>query len=315
MPASSTAATLARLETGRAPPARPAGRRPRAARRELPGLAPVGSATASPLRPGVSGQDHLQGAAAHGRRLPTQNVNQRPQARGGMGGLAMRFAQALAETPSEPDRRGASLALPPQRRCHPLGDHQHRRGWRLVQDRHLHQHLRRRTTRSRPSSWRPSRQPRPVKLNKTKQERLLTLPRMQKASPPTHLIRSKNGDYLRGRVVEDGRPRRSRSRSGSRTRTLPRDRISRIIWLHADELDPSKKPPRRPRASRPACRPSATTASASRSRPSSSPATTLSGKSDVLGDMPRPRRRGGPALDRRRHRSGRRAARRTGSGS
>ena len=23
---------------------------------------------------------------------------------------------------------------------------------------------------------------------------------------------------------------------------VPRDRISRIIWLHADELDPSKKP-------------------------------------------------------------------------
>ena len=27
------------------------------------------------------------------------------------------------------------------------------------------------------------------------------------------------------------------------TREVPRDRISRIIWLHADELDESKKPP------------------------------------------------------------------------
>jgi len=80
-----------------------------------------------------------------------------------------------------------------------------------------------------------------VQLTKTKQNRLLTLPRMQKASPPTHLIRSKNGDYLRGRV------------SGMDDKTLhvevrldekdvPRERISRIIWLHADELDPSKKP-------------------------------------------------------------------------
>ncbi len=39
-----------------------------------------------------------------------------------------------------------------------------------------------------------------VVLTKSKRERLLTLPRMQKADPPTHLIRSKNGDYLRGRV-------------------------------------------------------------------------------------------------------------------
>ena len=27
------------------------------------------------------------------------------------------------------------------------------------------------------------------------------------------------------------------------TKEIPRDRISRIIWLHADELDPTKKPP------------------------------------------------------------------------
>ena len=26
------------------------------------------------------------------------------------------------------------------------------------------------------------------------------------------------------------------------SKDVPRDRISRIIWLHADELDPSKKP-------------------------------------------------------------------------
>ncbi len=80
-----------------------------------------------------------------------------------------------------------------------------------------------------------------VRLSKTKRERLLTLPRMQKASPPTHLIRSKNGDYLRGRVVlMDGA--RLTVESHLENKDLPRDRISRIIWFHADELDPSKKP-------------------------------------------------------------------------
>src|SRR5271165_4162811 len=34
-----------------------------------------------------------------------------------------------------------------------------------------------------------------IKLNKAKRERLLTLPRMQKENPPTHLIRSRSGDY------------------------------------------------------------------------------------------------------------------------
>ena len=40
------------------------------------------------------------------------------------------------------------------------------------------------------------------KLNEVKRDRLLTLPRMQKDSPPTHLICSKNGDFLRGRILE-----------------------------------------------------------------------------------------------------------------
>ena len=38
-------------------------------------------------------------------------------------------------------------------------------------------------------------------LDETKRDRLLTLPRMQKDSPPTHLICSKNGDFLRGRIL------------------------------------------------------------------------------------------------------------------
>src|SRR5207253_3273278 len=41
-----------------------------------------------------------------------------------------------------------------------------------------------------------------VPLDEAKRDRLLTLPRLQKENPPTHLICSKNGDFLRGRVVE-----------------------------------------------------------------------------------------------------------------
>jgi len=80
-----------------------------------------------------------------------------------------------------------------------------------------------------------------IQLTRTKLERLLTLPRMQKSDPPTHLIRSKNGDYLRGRVTKmDDKTLQVEIRLENRD--IPRDRIARIIWLHADELDPSKKP-------------------------------------------------------------------------
>jgi peroxiredoxin len=79
-----------------------------------------------------------------------------------------------------------------------------------------------------------------VRLTRPKHDRLLTLPRMQKSDPPTHLIRSRNGDYLRGRVTGmDDKTLKVEVRLESKD--VPRDRISRIIWLHADELDPSKK--------------------------------------------------------------------------
>jgi peroxiredoxin len=78
-----------------------------------------------------------------------------------------------------------------------------------------------------------------IKLNKVKRERLLTLPRMQKESPPTQLIRSKNGDYLRGRVIgmDDNT---LQVEVHLETKAVPRDRISRIIWFHADEVDPAQ---------------------------------------------------------------------------
>ena len=75
----------------------------------------------------------------------------------------------------------------------------------------------------------------PPKLNKTKRERLLTLPRLQRDSPPTQLIRSRNGDFLRGRVIDmDDQELRLEVRV--ETKKIPRDRISQIIWFHPDEL-------------------------------------------------------------------------------
>ena len=78
-----------------------------------------------------------------------------------------------------------------------------------------------------------------IRLTKSKRERLLTLPRMQRDSPPTQLLRSTNGDYLRGRVASmDAASLQVESRL--ETKTIPRDRVARVIWFHADELDPPK---------------------------------------------------------------------------
>jgi thiol-disulfide isomerase/thioredoxin len=78
-----------------------------------------------------------------------------------------------------------------------------------------------------------------VRLTKAKRERLLTLPRMQKDSPPTQLIRSRTGDYLRGRVVSMDE-KTLQVEVHLETKEVPRDRVSRIIWLQADERGPSR---------------------------------------------------------------------------
>ncbi len=86
-----------------------------------------------------------------------------------------------------------------------------------------------------------------VRLTRSKRERLLTLPRMQKPDPPSHLVRSTNGDYVRGRVLKlDEKTLQLEVRL--ETKEVPRSRVSQIIWLHADELDASKKAPQPPPA-------------------------------------------------------------------
>jgi thiol-disulfide isomerase/thioredoxin len=73
-------------------------------------------------------------------------------------------------------------------------------------------------------------------LEETKRKRLLTLPRLQKGSPPTHLIYSESGDFLRGRLVSMS-PDMLTVEVRLTNREIPRSRISQIIWLHADELE------------------------------------------------------------------------------
>jgi thiol-disulfide isomerase/thioredoxin len=83
--------------------------------------------------------------------------------------------------------------------------------------------------------------PSSIRVNQAKFERLLTLPRMQKDNPPKHMIRSTNGDILRGNLISmDDKTIGIEVRLEEKV--IPRDRISRIIWLHADETDPTKKP-------------------------------------------------------------------------
>jgi peroxiredoxin len=80
----------------------------------------------------------------------------------------------------------------------------------------------------------------PVQIISSKKQRLLTLPRMQRDSPPTQLIRAVNGDYLRGRLVAmDDKELQVELRL--EIRTIPRATVARIIWLHADEFGPDAK--------------------------------------------------------------------------
>jgi hypothetical protein len=65
------------------------------------------------------------------------------------------------------------------------------------------------------------------RLSEPKRDRLLTLPRMQKNSPPTQLICSQNGDFLRGRVLEMDE-KRLKVEVRLETRDIPRDRVAHL---------------------------------------------------------------------------------------
>jgi thiol-disulfide isomerase/thioredoxin len=120
-------------------------------------------------------------------------------------------------------------------------------------------------------------------LDGAKRDRLLTLPRLQKDSPPTHLIRSKNGDFLRGRIVEmDGA--RLKVEVRLEAKEVPRDRVVDIVWLHADELADKRAAGAAPPAAR-ETRAQAVNAAGNRLTfvVTKADGNTVSGTSDVLG--------------------------------
>jgi len=73
-------------------------------------------------------------------------------------------------------------------------------------------------------------------IDRARLERLLTLPRSQRLNPPTHMLRLRDGDYLRGRLVAlDAEAVRIEIRG--KLQTLPRSAVVRVIWLHPQEGD------------------------------------------------------------------------------
>jgi len=206
---------------------------------------PTESKTASALRPGVAAKiiykeppppRPARAAANRNGMVVQMQAVQQPQ---GVAGMVMRFAQALSETPvTKPvvERRALFLkdgdVIPSiitkideqgvwfksSLSTSTLVPHDKVKAVELVEQ-----------------------PPNPtVRLTRSKRERLLTLPRMQKPDPPSHLVRSTSGDYVRGRVVKlDEKTLQMEVRL--ETKDVPRSRVSQIIWLHADELDASKK--------------------------------------------------------------------------
>lgn len=81
-------------------------------------------------------------------------------------------------------------------------------------------------------------------IDRTRMERLLTVPRMQRAHPPTHLVRLMDGDYLRGRITALD-ARRLTLALADAVKDLPRETVARVIWLHPEDLaaPPAGGPP------------------------------------------------------------------------
>jgi hypothetical protein len=71
-------------------------------------------------------------------------------------------------------------------------------------------------------------------LEKPRFDRLLMLPRSQRVNPPTHMVRLRDGDYLRGRLESLDDTTLVLDVRGEIKR-LPRSEVARVIWLHPEE--------------------------------------------------------------------------------
>lgn len=216
---------------------------------------PLGSETASPLERTAAGRIVYRDPPP---TVPVQNngrggvvrMNAAVAQPAGVGGMVVRFAQALSATSPAP----AKSANPAERKALFLRDGDavpaiiksiDERGVTFTSSISTSTFVPNDKLKAVELEVVPPQAP--IRLNKSKRDRLLTLPRMQKASPPTHLIRSTTGDYLRGRVVklDDSA---LELEIHLETKKVPRDRIAQIIWLQPDDLTPNKKPPDAPKS-------------------------------------------------------------------
>jgi peroxiredoxin len=210
---------------------------------------PLASSTASALEPAVAGRmiyKEPPPPAPLRQVKPTQRVmirQRQPIAPGGMGNMVVRFAQALAEpapasaNPNE-ERRALFLRdgdVIPSRITKIDADGVWFKSSLSTSTFVPHGKVKAVELAPEPPNAHT------IRLTRIKRDRLLMLPRMQKADPPTQLIHSKDGDYLRARISSmDEKVLKVEVRLENKD--IPRERLSRIIWLHADELDQSRKP-------------------------------------------------------------------------
>ncbi len=76
----------------------------------------------------------------------------------------------------------------------------------------------------------------PRQISEATRQRLLTVPRIQRDDPPSHLICARNGDFLRGRLLGmDDESLRIEVRLD--TLIIPRDRVAQIFWMHPEVFD------------------------------------------------------------------------------
>lgn len=74
----------------------------------------------------------------------------------------------------------------------------------------------------------------PAAISKSTRDRLLMIPRAQRDDPPTHLVCSRDGDFLRGRLIQlDEETLTIEVRL--QTREVPRQHVAQIFWLHPED--------------------------------------------------------------------------------
>ncbi|MBC8875795.1 MAG: TlpA family protein disulfide reductase [Planctomycetes bacterium] len=199
---------------------------------------PRGSATAAALRRGVSGRIVYRELASPQQQTTTQVLPQRQRGGGVLGQLVQVLGGGQPSTTPTPTRQstrfGPSLYLRTGDTIPCKVERIDEKGVAFestVFDATF-------VTHEKIKAVELENRSRATKINQSKRDRLLTLPRIQKNNPPTHLIRSTSGDYLRARLIEmDDKTLTAEVRL--ETRQLPRQYVTRIIWMHEDELGES----------------------------------------------------------------------------